>query len=194
MCKDLWNATGEVYFGKAIKFLFTIFISNSKCLIVNNHKLSVGNPNELDGFYHNHTSKGVDIFSPQDISSLIEIARFQDNGNKSNAFVGVIAYGDIHYVIRWGNNDVYSLPTFGTFTQEKLEQMSNEQHLEYTKSLLSDKNFTREQRLEKVFYKTLDRMGNGIRDNIILQKIDVNNNISIIHYNKDGSVSIKPCN
>lgn len=72
--------------------------------------------------------------------------------------------------------------------------MSNEQHLEYTKSLLSDKNFTREQRLEKVFYKTLDRMGNGIRDNIILQKIDVNNNISIIHYNKDGSVSIKPCN
>lgn len=37
-------------------------------------------------------------------------------------------------------------------------------------------------------------MGNGIKDNIILQKIDVNNNISIIHYNKDGSVSIKPCN
>lgn len=166
----------------------------SEAPIINNHKLSVGNPNELDGFYHNHTGLGVDIFSPQDISSLIEIARFQDNGNKSNAFVGVIAYGDIHYVIRWGNNDVYSLPTFGTFTQEKLNELTKQQHDDYFNSFGSNQpDLTKEQRLEKVFYQTLDRMGNGIRDNIILQKIDRSNNVSTINLNADGSTSLNPC-
>lgn len=166
----------------------------SETPIINNHKLSVGNPNELDGFYHNHTGLGVDIFSPQDISSLIEIARFQDNGNKSNAFVGVIAYGDIHYVIRWGNNDVYSLPTFGTFTQEKLNELTKQQHDDYFNSFGSNQpDLTKEQRLEKVFYQTLDRMGNGIRDNIILQKIDRSNNVSTINLNADGSTSSNPC-
>lgn len=43
-------------------------------------------------FYHNHTNKGIEIFSPHDIYSLIEIARFQNTGNSSNAFMEVISY------------------------------------------------------------------------------------------------------
>lgn len=162
---------------------------------INNHRLSVGDPSILDGFYHDHTSSGVDVFSPQDIASLIEIERYQSVGNKSNAFYGMIAYGDIHYVIRWGNDETNSLPPWGTFTQEKLAQMANEQIQDYYASYSRDKpKLTREERLEKVFYQTLDRMGYGIKNHIVLQKIDKYGNVSTVKQNADGTTTSTPCN
>lgn len=162
---------------------------------INNHRLEVGDPSVLYGFYHNHTSSGVDVFSPQDIASLIEIERYQSVGNKSNAFFGKIAYGDIHYVIRWGNDETNSLPPWGTFTQEKLAQMANEQIQDYYASYSRDKpKLTREERLEKVFYQTLDRMGYGIKNHIVLQKIDKYGNVSTVKQNADGTTTSTPCN
>lgn len=116
-------------------------------------------------------------------------------GNESEAYYGLVSYGNIHYVARWTGNST-DLPDYGKFyydfSPEKVNMLNDKQWQMYLKSF-SNKGLSQVQRLERVFFQTLDMMGIDSK-NISLQKIDNNNNVHTVSKNTDGSTQSQPCN
>ncbi|WP_018674791.1 hypothetical protein [Riemerella columbina] len=153
------------------------------------HSVKIGMPNEIIGAYHNHTGSGVDIFSATDVATLIEIARYRGIGNREDAFMGVVAPGNIHYLIRFTGTDD-ELPALDSYSTEMLEKLKSEQWSDYQR-LIVDKSLTKEQRLEIILFNTLSKM--GLENKVTLQRIDKNNNVSTISQNQNGTINVTPC-
>ncbi|WP_374465637.1 hypothetical protein [Chryseobacterium sp.] len=164
----------------------------------NDHSVNFGDPSLLTGGYHNHTGTGVDIFSAKDISTLIEIARYNGSGKPTYAFMGLVAPNGIHYIIRF-NGVQADIPTYGNFSQEQFRTWSIQQAISMSSlsrktefiQVVNGKKILNTKGLEKIFFDTLDRM--GLKNNIILQKIDINNKISTVNKNTDGTTIAIPC-
>ncbi|MDY3350472.1 hypothetical protein PG357_00580 [Riemerella anatipestifer] len=154
-----------------------------------NHSVNLGPPSEIEGAYHNHTGSGVNIFSASDVASLIEIARYRGIGNREDAFMGMVAPGDIHYLIRFTGKE-NELPAYGSYSPEMLKELNNKQWM-YYQDTFSKPNLTKEQRLEQTLFNTLEQM--GLKDKVTLQRIDKNNNVSTISQNQNGTINVTPC-
>lgn len=50
----------------------------------------MGDMSGYEGFYHNHTATGINMFSPQDIINMLDFAIYQGVGNYGNAYSGMI--------------------------------------------------------------------------------------------------------
>lgn len=50
------------------------------------HHVTFSDPSTMNGGYHNHTLSGIHMFSAHDISTLIEITRYQNIGHTGDAF------------------------------------------------------------------------------------------------------------
>ena len=162
------------------------------------HQVNFGDPSLLKGGYHNHTGKGVDIFSATDVATLIEIARYNGSSNPTNAFMGLVAPNGIHYVIRFDGGQT-DLPQFGTFSetdklawnvQQKIFSFSLLKKTEYSQTINGKKTLN-DKGLERILFDTLTKM--GIDDRIVVQKIDTNNNVSTVIQNDDLTTSSFPC-
>lgn len=164
------------------------------------HSVVIGDPSSINGAYHNHTGTTLDIFSATDINTLLEIARYQDIGNTDNAFYGLIAPDDIHYLIYF-NGTHADLPASGSYSDIDIDVWKIYQLRDMWNILNKDTsgiycnnttNTLNSKGLEKVFFDTLNKM--GISSNkIVLQKIDSNNNISTVIKNNDGMTIEIPC-
>lgn len=153
------------------------------------HSVNFGDPSTMNGGYHNHTGTGVNIFSATDIYSLTEIVRYQAVGSTDNSYMGVVAPNGIHYVIYF-NGSHMDLPVSGTFNQKQLKDLDDEQWNDYLSIILND-NLSANQKLERVFFSTLDKM--GLKDKIILQRIE-DNKVLTINQNAQGHLGSSPCN
>lgn len=162
--------------------------SPTEAFAVSNHSVSAGMPNLLNGFYHNHTGKYVDIFSATDIATLIEIARHQDIGKTEDAFVGVVAPNNIHYIITF--KGIHSNLPIHPFEDLKLTNWNNQLWDEYL-NIITEPNLTKNEKLEIVFFSLIQKM--NLQNNITLQRIDNNNLINTIHQNSDKIIIYTPC-
>lgn len=158
------------------------------------HSVNYGIPSLLNGVYHNHTGKTVDIFSASDISTLIEIARYQGVGSFGNAFHGMVAPNGIHYVIHFTGTLATDLPS-GHYNISQLQIWDHWQtelknyfinNPDYY-SIMNGKKVLNSKGLETIFFETLKYM--ELQNKIELQKIDANNNVSTIKQNPDGTIA-----
>jgi hypothetical protein len=157
------------------------------------HRVNFGDPSTMNGGYHNHTGTGVNIFSSDDISTLIEIARYQSIGNTGNAYMGVVAPGGIHYVMYFDGSHG-DLPAYGSYTVEQKKDWNDQQWETYINTISNDK-LSNNQKLEKIFSLTLKSM--GLQNKVILQRIEESKDgvkVSTIHQNSDGTTPPIPCN
>lgn len=160
-----------------------------------NHSVNFGDASKLNGAYHNHTGTGVDMFSATDISTLIEIARYQSIGNAGNGFMGFVAPNGIHYVMSFNGNHV-NLPTVGSYSETDILSWDTQQVI-LMFALLKNPEFKgpggvlNSKGLEQIFFKTLQRM--GLSNKVMLQSIDSNNNISEVKLNSNGTTQPIPC-
>jgi len=153
------------------------------------HRVNFGDPSGMNGGYHNHTGTGVNIFSADDISTLIEIARYQNIGSTGNAYMGIMAPGGIHYVMYF-NGTHHDMPAYGSYTEDQLKNWNDQQWSTYINTIAND-NLSNNQKLEKVFSSTLRSM--GLQNKVILHRIE-GAKISIINQNLDGTTTVNPCN
>ncbi|MDN3690962.1 hypothetical protein QWZ06_01100 [Chryseobacterium tructae] len=163
------------------------------------HSVNFGDPSTINGGYHNHTKTGVHIFSSDDISTLIEIARYQSIGNTGDAYMGVVAPGGIHYVMYFDGSHG-DLPIPNSYSELQRDTWNVNQKIQSFKllkveSFISVVNGNKElnsRGLEQIFFSTLKSM--GLENKINLQKIDyTTNNVSTIKLNSDGSTSSTVC-
>lgn len=154
------------------------------------HRVNFGDPSTMNGGYHNHPGTGVNIFSADDISTLIEIARYQAIGNTGNAYMVVIAPGGIHYVMYF-NGTHNEIPAYGSYSAEQLKNWNDQQWDNYVESI-SNNNLSNHEKLEKVVSSTLKSM--GLQNKVILQRVEGDTKISTINQNSDGSTTANPCN
>ncbi|REC63327.1 hypothetical protein DRF65_06660 [Chryseobacterium pennae] len=163
------------------------------------HSVNFGDPSTINGGYHNHTETGVHIFSSDDISTLIEIARYQSIGNTGDAYMGVVAPGGIHYVMYFDGSHG-DLPIPNSYSELQRDTWNVNQKIQSFKllkveSFISVVNGNKElnsRGLEQIFFSTLKSM--GLENKINLQKIDyITNNVSTIKLNSDGSTSSTVC-
>ncbi|SFN15859.1 hypothetical protein SAMN05421594_1442 [Chryseobacterium oleae] len=152
------------------------------------HRVSFGDPSTMNGGYHNHTGTGVNIFSATDISTLIEIVRYQSIGSTGNGYMGVVAPNGIHYVIYF-NGSHADLPISGSYSDAQLKYFDNMQWKDYLE-IVHDNNLSTSQKLESIFFSTLDRM--GLKDKLILQRIE-DNKVLTIAQNSQGHLGSSPC-
>jgi len=162
------------------------------------HSVNFGNPFLLNGGYHNHTGTGVNIFSATDISTLIEIARYNGASSPTNAFMGLVVPNGIHYVIRFDGSQA-SLPPVGNFTPQQLKSWNTQQAIlmstlsrkpEFTE-VVNGKKVLNSSGLERILFDTLQKM--GLSNKVILQKIESDNSVSTINKNSDGTTTAVPC-
>lgn len=153
------------------------------------HSVNFGDPSTMNGGYHNHTGTGVNIFSATDIYTLTEIVRYQALGSTDNGYMGVVAPNGIHYVIYF-NGSHTDLPVHGSYSQAQLIDWDKKQWNDYV-SIILNNNLSANQKLERVFFSTLDRM--GLKDKIILQRIE-DNKVLNISQNSEGQLGSSPCN
>ncbi|MCD9856307.1 hypothetical protein LUD75_16405 [Epilithonimonas sp. JDS] len=162
------------------------------------HSVDFGDPSLLNGGYHNHTGTKVDVFSPTDIGTLIEIARYNGASDPNNAFMGLVAPNNVHYVIRFGDTHA-GLPITGSYSQTQIEIWKIDQITLWQQLLMSDnyyslisgKKVLNAKGLERILFDTLEKM--GLKNKVNLLKIDENNSVSIIVQNSDKSTISIPC-
>ena len=163
------------------------------------HRVNFGDPSLIDGGYHNHTTFGAKTFSATDIKTLINIARYNGVGDPSNAFMGVIIPGGMHYVIRFDGSQgdlppliVFPNGEIDSFSKKQINDWNKEQWRDY-QDLILKPNMTMNEKIEKIFFDTITKMGLG--NKMILQKIDdANNKVYTIHKNPNGTTTSVPCN
>ena len=154
------------------------------------HRVNFGDPSTMNGGYHNHPGTGVNIFSATDISTLIEIARYQAIGNAGNAYMVVIAPGGIHYVMYfYGTHN--EIPAYGSYSEGQLKNW-NDQQWEKNLDLVSDSNLSQNEKLEQIFFSTLENM--ELKNKIILHRVEDETKTLTINQNSDGSTKAIPCN
>lgn len=154
------------------------------------HSVNFGDPSTMNGGYHNHTGTGVNIFSATDISTLIEIARYQSIGNAGNGYMVIVAPGGIHYVMFF-NGTHNEIPAYGSYSEGQLKSWNDKQWTDYL-NMVGDSSMPIHQKLEQIFSSTLKTM--GLNNKVILQRVEGDSKISTINQNSDGTTSPRPCN
>jgi len=160
------------------------------------HSVNFGDPSTMNGGYHNHTGTGVNMFSSTDISTLIEIVRYQNIGNAGNGYMGIVAPNDIHYIMYF-NGSHSDLP-IDSYNERDLEDWNTAQAywkdnlrvFERTTYSTNDGKSLNSKGLEKIFFKTLKEM--GLENKITLQKVD-GNNVFTINLQSNGIPNELPC-
>ncbi|MEJ5103520.1 hypothetical protein [Chryseobacterium sp. MYb328] len=158
----------------------------------NDHSVNFGDPSTMNGGYHSHPGTGVNIFSSDDIYTLIEIARYQSIGNTGNAYMGLVAPGGIHYVMYFDGSHG-DLPAYGSYSEEQLKNWNDQQWDDYVESILNN-NFSTYEKLEILLFSTLNKM--GVKNKVILQRIEEKAGgveVSTINQNSDGTIKPSPC-
>lgn len=160
------------------------------------HSVNLGDPSTMNGGYHNHTGTGVNIFSASDISTLIEIARYQAIGSAGNAYMVLIAPGGIHYVMYFNgtHNEIPTIPftpkekdswnTFQAYWKDNLRIFQKELYATTDGKSINSKG------LEKIFFDTIKEM--DLKNKIILQRVEGDKTL-IISQNSDGTTTANPC-
>ncbi|MGE8431210.1 hypothetical protein [Chryseobacterium joostei] len=163
------------------------------------HSVVFGDPSTMNGGYHNHTGTTVDIFSATDIDTFLDIVRYQNIGNTGNAYFGVVAPNDIHYIMHFNGNHA-DIPAAGDYSEVDITVL-NIAMLKSTWNILNrdtsgvycnkSTNRLNSKGLEKVFFDTLKKM--GLENKVTLQKVDSNNKISTVIKKNDGTTTDTPC-
>ncbi len=172
------------------------------------HTVNLGDPSLLNGGYHTHPVDGVTMFSPQDILTLISIARFQNPNNINNGFLGLVGPNGTNYLIRFTGSfsQLQALPY--QYNQVKVS-IWNVRSIGLKDKLLKDlsgqygslaDNKLNSLGEQKLFFDTLKMM--GLQNLISLQKVEKDatepNNIEYtvnnVLQNSDETVApLNPC-
>jgi hypothetical protein len=167
------------------------------------HSVKIGDPSLLNGCYHTHPLAGVHMFSPQDIVTLISIARFQSSASISNAFSGLIASSGTHYVMRFTGSfsQIQALP----YPYDVIKvSVWNVRAIKLKDTLLSDptgqygseaNNKLNSKGEQKLFFDMLEMM--DLQNHITLQKIEkdtsdpnnIKNVVKEVNQNSDGTIA-----
>ncbi|WP_417431247.1 hypothetical protein [Halpernia sp.] len=157
------------------------------------HRVTFDDVSTMNGGYHNHTLSGLHMFFSHDISTMLEIARYQGIGNSGNAYLGMVS-SDNHYIITFNGNH-NDLPA-NSFSEENLYLWDTKQAIDWYSMLnnsqySSDKKNLNDTGLNKIFFSTLEKM--GLTDKINLIKVNNDGSTSKITKNSDGTISPIPC-
>lgn len=175
------------------------------------HSVHLGDITGYQGYYHNHTPKGVKMLSPPDIYKLFQFIVSQPPGTPIDASFGAMVaaqegcwtcpdhYLYFTYMIRFNGTfeDAKAINDIN-YTEAQLETLKKdfekfEQKLRNKSGYSSpDGNFLSFKGLEEVFFNALDDM-NIPKDKIILQRIDKNGNVTNISVGPDGKPKETPC-
>ncbi|MFP3833145.1 hypothetical protein [Chryseobacterium sp. SIMBA_028] len=163
------------------------------------HSVVFGDPSTMNGGYHNHTGTTVDIFSATDIDTFLDIVRYQNIGNTGNAYFGIVAPNDVHYIMHFNGNHA-DIPPAGGYSEVDIT-VWNIAMLKSTWNILNkdtsgvycnkSTNRLNSKGLEKVFFDTLKKM--GLENKVTLQKVDSNNKIATVIKKNDGTTTDIPC-
>ncbi|WP_162926091.1 hypothetical protein [Chryseobacterium aurantiacum] len=163
------------------------------------HSVVFGDPSTMNGGYHNHTGTTVDIFSATDIDTFLDIVRYQNIGNMGNAYFGIVAPNDVHYIMHFNGNHA-DIPPAGSYSEVDIT-VWNIAMLRSTWNILNkdtsgvycnkSTNRLNSKGLEKVFFDTLKKM--GLENKVTLQKVDSNNKIATVIKKNDGTTTDIPC-
>jgi len=150
------------------------------------HSVNFGDKTGYAGGYHNHTKTGIPMDSPADINQLLGFARAQgNNGDPTQAFVGMVAPNGMHYIIRFAGT--YQDSVNFNFMQEDIDNYTD--NMAMNNSIFKSSSST--QGIEKLFFKTLNDM--GLDGKIILQRVENDSTIKTINKNNDGTITAVPC-
>ncbi len=144
------------------------------------YSVNFGNPSLLTGGYHCHPKIGM--FSPADISALIEIARYQGVNSQSvpsDAFLGMVANYNIHYIIIF-NGAQSALPAY-PYAEDYITSLTVDMlglayyylfnKPEYVQVINNEKVLNADGRAA-LFFETITRM--GLQNKVNLLHIDDN--------------------
>ncbi len=174
------------------------------------HSADFGDISGYEGFYHNHTPGGIKIFSPADIRKLFEfIIKLPAGTSLDTAFAGVVAtevcgggcpdgYEYFYYVMTYIGNSSDAGTLYNHVHSLNFEDL-DKAYKRYEQSISNKPgnssqygNYTGNKALEKLFYNTLNKM--GIKSNQInLQRIDQNGNITNVTYDANGNPRDTQC-
>ena len=113
------------------------------------HSVNFGDKTGYAGGYHNHTKTGIPMDSPADINQLLGFARAQgNNGDPTQAFVGMVAPNGMHYVIRFAGT--YQDAISFNFMQDNIDKFTKDMSLR--NNIFKSSSST--QGIEKLFFKT----------------------------------------
>ena len=162
------------------------------------HSVNLGDKTGYQGGYHNHTPKGIPMFSPNDIEQLLGFARAQGNyGVPSNAYLGMVAPNGMHYVIRFNGNYNAAMVTFTDDDLKKFKEDYRELKGNLTEPLLNGTMYINSDGsinnlgVEKLFFETLRNM--DLIGKAILQRVDNSGTVNTIYNNNDGTITAVPC-
>ena len=177
------------------------------------HSVQLGNTDGYIGYYHNHTKKGINIFSCHDIYKLFEfIKKLPADQSSDIAFGGVVdtdvncpgctSTGGIEYfnfLVRFnGSRDAAAEIKDRNYTEDDLE-VFEDKYQKYEQEInpkseyaAPNGNFLSFKGLEEVFFYALDKM-NIDKNKIILQRIDKNGKVYNVTLDANGKPKETPC-
>jgi len=186
------NGTGEMGF-KATKAGIPSPMING-----GTHSLDFGYKTGYAGGYHNHTKKGIPMHSPPDIDQLLGFARAQGNqGNLTEAFVGMVAPNGMHYIIRFTGTYQDALTNFSQEQLDKLEDDYRDREDQLTSTILNGFSYINSdgsinnKGVEKLLLDTLKKM--GLSGKINLQRIENTGIIKNINLDSNNQPIGVPC-
>ena len=138
-----------------------------------------------------------DNFNPNETNNSQQALKFRVF-SKNNAFMGLVAPNNVHYVVRFGDTQA-GLPITGSYSQTQIEIWKIDQTTLWQQLLISDnyyslisgKKVLNAKGLERILFDTLEKM--GLKNKVNLLKINENNSVSIIVQNSDKSTISIPC-
>ena len=163
------------------------------------HSVNFGDKTGYAGGYHNHTKIGIPMLSPPDIDQLLGFARAQgNNGDPTQAFVGMVAPNGMHYIIRFTGNYQDSISfnfmdaDLKKLKDDYIEMESNlkEPLLNGTKYVNSDGSINNNG-VEKLLFETLKNM--GLAGKINLQRIESSGSVQNINLDSNNEPIAVPC-
>lgn len=171
------------------------------------HSVPLGDLPGYVGQYHNHTPRGIKIFSPVDISNLFTgIIALPASSVANTAFSGVIGsepcsscsggYRYFHYVIRFTGTMQDAGTIYGTnydfetlrknFRKREKELSEDPQYVDFLGADLNAKG------LEKLIFETLANM-NIDKGKINLQRVNADGSVENINLDSNGKPIAVPC-
>ncbi|SDR09836.1 hypothetical protein SAMN05421664_3535 [Chryseobacterium soldanellicola] len=177
------------------------------------HSVQLGNTDGYSGYYHNHTKKGINIFSCHDIYKLFEfIKKLPPDQSSDVAFGGMVdtetscpgctSTGGIEYfnfLVRFnGSRDAAAEIKDRNYPEDDLDDLEDK-YQDFEQSIRDlpgyssqNGNFFSFKGLEEVFFNALDKM-NIDKNKIILQRIDKSGKVYSVTLDANGKPKETPC-
>ena len=174
------------------------------------HSVTLNNMNGHQGVYHNHTPDGIKMVSGKDIHRLFEFIVKQPTGTPTNsAFVGMVGsqpcaagncppdgYEYFNYIIRFSGTGQQAGNFYATTYDFKVLR---ENYQDFERELRNKSgyssangNFLNFKGLEEIFFYALKKMGID-KNQMTLQKIDKNGNVTNVALDNNGKPQDVPC-